>query len=505
MDEMTKTAGLEQRAATGISAFDDIMSGGFARGHMYLLEGEPGAGKTTLALQFLMAGVKLGERVLYITLSESQQELKFVAQSHGWNVDGIDVMELSYLDDRHKPESQYTVFDAADVELGDTMNRLREQVETIKPQRVVVDSLSEVKLLARDPLRFRREILFLKQYFLQQEATVLLLDDRSQIEGDIHIQSLVHGVVRLERIANELGSERRRLLVSKLRGSNYRGGFHDYKIETGGIRVFPRLIAAEHRAAPLPGVLESGVANFDSILGGGIACGTSALVLGPAGTGKSTIVTMYAISAAKRGENVSMFLFDENVGTLLLRCEALNMPLQQYIDEGLISIQQIDPAEMSPGEFIQIIRDAIEHRDVRVLVIDSLIGLINAMPEEKMLISQLHELLSYLNQVGVTSLLTMVQHGIIGTMAAPADLSYLADTLVLLRYFEAEGEVKQALSIMKKRTGQHERTIREIQIGQGGVVVGEPLKQFHGVLTGVPQYKGDANPLMKSEASGVDE
>lgn len=493
---MITTSGTEPRAATGVAALDDIISGGFTRGHMYLLEGEPGAGKTTLAIQFLLEGVRRGERVLYVTLSESEQELRFVARSHGWDLDGIAIMELSYLDDRHRPEEQYTVFDSADVELDDTINQLRMQVESIRPSRVVLDSLAEVKLLARDPLRFRREILVLKQYFIHQEATVLLLDDRSGSEPDIQVQSLVHGVIRLERLANEFGAERRRLIVSKLRGSRFRGGYHDYKIDTGGLTIFPRLVAAEHRVPPTPGAILSGVGNLDNLLGGGLECGTSSLVLGPAGTGKSTVVTMYALAAAASGMRTAMFLFDENVGTLLARCSALKMPIAEAIEAGTVTVQQIDPAEMSPGEFVQTIRDAIDKRGVGMIVIDSLMGLLNAMPEEKMLMSQLHEILSYLHQVGVTTLMTMVQHGLVERTTAPADLSYLADTLILLRYFEATGEVRQAISVLKKRTGIHERTIREMRVAENGIEVGLPLRDFQGVLTGVPSYLGHDFPLM---------
>lgn len=490
--------GGETKAGTGIAAFNDILNGGFTRGHMYLFEGEPGAGKTTLALQFLLDGAKAGESVLHITLSESEDEVQRVAKSHGWDMSKVQIMELGSLDSRHALDDQYTVFDPADVELSGVLSRLREHVERLKPKRIVVDSLSEVKLLARDPLRFRREILVLKQYFLEHNATVLLLDDLVIDHEETEVQSLVHGVVRLERLATELGAERRRLSVTKMRASRYRGGFHDYRIVTGGLEIYPRLVASEHRTEFLSGEILSGVDNLDELLGGGIERGTSTLVLGPAGTGKSTIVTTYALAFAKNGAKAAMFMFDENLGTLFARSKGIGLPLEEAYRDGSISLQQIDPAEMSPGEFIQIVRDSVEKDGVGVVIIDSLIGLINAMPEEKMLLTQLHELLSYLNQMGVTTLMTMVQHGLLGNMSNPADLSYLADTLLLLRYFEFEGEVCQAISVLKKRTGPHERTIRQVKVAQGGVEVGKPLRDFHGVLTGVPQYVGKSSPLMES-------
>jgi circadian clock protein KaiC len=491
----------DHKARTGI-ALDSILNGGFNRGHTYLIEGEPGAGKTTLGLHFIMEGCRQGEPTLYVTLSESEHELRYVAETHGWDFGDAHIMELSYLEDRHRPDSHYTVFDAADVELDDTVREFKALVEKIKPTRIVIDSLSEVRLLARDAQRFRREILMLRQYFIQQEATVLLLDDRSREAENVQIQSLVHGVVRLERLANEFGVERRRLIVTKLRGSPFRGGYHDYKIDTGGLIVFPRLVAAEHRVPQIPATLLSGVGNLDDLLGGGLSVGTSAIVLGPAGAGKSTIATMYALASAAQGGRAAMFLFDENIGTLLARCNALKMPLQEGIQNQSVLVQQIDPAEMSPGEFIQRIRDAVEKQQVKVVVLDSLVGLLNAMPEERMLLAQLHELLSYLNQSGVTTLMTLAQHGLIGAMTNQADLSYLADNLILLRFFETQGEVRQAISVLKKRTGQHERTIREVRVAEGGVVVGPPLKEFHGVLTGTPTYVGRSTPLMELAQDG---
>jgi circadian clock protein KaiC len=503
---MTETEGLqgpeEQRAGSGIVGLDDVINGGFPRQHLYLVEGQPGSGKTTLALQFLLEGVRLGEPVLYITLSETSQELRYVAQSHGWKLDGVELVELGWFEERNSPEAQYTIFAPSEVELGDTMSEIRAAVERVRPTRVVFDSLSEMRLLERDPLRFRREVLGLKQFFAQRGATVLLLDDRTGDHLDLQLQSLVHGVISLERLATEFGAERRRMIVKKLRASRFRGGYHDYRIQTGGLQVYPRLVASEHRATIPHGSLLSGVGNLDDLLGGGLDRGTSTVILGPAGCGKSTIAAMYGLAAATKEERVAIFLFDENLGTLIARCEGLGMPMAENIASGNVTVQQIDPAEMSPGEFTQAVRDAVEKRGVRLVVLDSLNGLINAMPEEKLVLTQLHELLSYLNQVGVTTVITIPQHGLVGTMVSQADISYLADSVLLLRYFEAAGAVRQAISVLKRRTGPHERTIREFQIGPGGVLVGAPLHSFHGVLTGVPRYVGTDEPLMPGMGDG---
>jgi circadian clock protein KaiC len=485
------------KASMGVPTLDDVLSGGLPSGQMFLLEGEPGAGKTTLALQFLLEGARLNEPVLYITLSESHKELAATAFSHGWDLNGIDVMELSSFGDRAQPDALYTVLNPGDVELTDTLNVIRERVEVLKPVRVVIDSLSEVRLLAGDPLRFRREILVLKQYFLEKETTVLMLDDCTASSNDLQIHSLVHGIIRLERLANEFGHERRRLMVTKLRASEFRGGYHDYKIVRGGVRVFPRLVASEHRRASLPGTFLSGVRNLDELLGGGLDHGTSTMVIGPAGSGKSTTVTMFALAAIAQGEKAAIFIFDENQGTLFARCKMLGIPLEEHVESGMLSIQQIDPAEMSPGEFVQTVRDSVERNGVKVVIIDSLVGLMNAMPEERLLTVKLHEMLSYLGQLGVTTLMTLAQHGLIGHMASHADLSYLADTLLLLRFFEADGQVHGAISVLKRRTGKHERTIREFRVSQGGVAVGPPLKGFHGILTGVPTYTDSAVKLME--------
>lgn len=493
----TQTSRGEARLSTGVAGLDDILSGGLPAGHLYLLEGVPGAGKTTLAMQFLIAGRDAGEPVLYITLSESAQELRYAAASHNWNLDGIELLELSSFENLLKPEQQYTILETADVELGDTMSAIREVIDRVNPKRIVFDSLSELRLLARDPLRFRREILNMKQYFSERQITVLLLDDGSFKTDDQQIRSLAHGIIDVETLTSEFGAERRKLIVTKLRASRFRTGFHDYKINTGGLQVFPRLIASEHRTPVLPGKLLSGIGNLDLLLGGGLDAGTSTMVIGASGTGKTTIAAMYALAVAERGEKSLVFLFDENRGTLIARCRGLKMDIDKGIEDGLINIQQVDPAEMSPGEFTAMIRDAVEDKGVKNVVIDSLSGFVNAMPNERLLMLQLHELLSYLNQLSVTTVLTNVQHGLFGPSATnTTDISYLADTIMLLRYFESAGAVRRAISVLKKRTGTHELTIREYQFGEGGVSVGPVLNEFQGVLTGTPTYFGQSEPLM---------
>jgi circadian clock protein KaiC len=475
---------------------DNVLHGGFPAGHLYLVEGEPGTGKTTLALQFLLAGVRQSESTLYVTLSETSSELLEVIEGHGWDPEGIEMVQLDREVASHSPERQYTVFEATDVELGDMLKAIYDATDRFKPTRVVLDSVSELRLLARDSLRFRRELLGLKQHFADLGTTLLVLDDRtlSLHEGLIH--SIAHGVVRLERMAVEHGSERRRLIVPKVRGSRFREGFHDYRIETGGIRVYPRLVAADHRQSSDSDDITSGLPNLDELLGGGIARGTSTILLGPSGAGKSTLSVAYAVAAASIGERVEIYLFDENLGTYLKRAHVLGLGLQPHLDSGMIAVRQIDPAEISPGEFAHRIRHSVEELEARHLIIDSLNGIVQAMPGEKTLLAQMHELLSFLNQKSVTTIMTLAQHGVVGSeMASDADLSYLADSLVMLRYFEAFGELRRAISVVKKRTGPHEMTVREMKIGGGGISVGDPLREFQGVFTGVPQYVGTEAPL----------
>ncbi|HEY2728837.1 MAG TPA: ATPase domain-containing protein [Polyangia bacterium] len=473
-------------AMTGIAGLDNILRGGLPRGRLYLAEGDPGVGKTTLALQFLMEGARLGERVVYVTLSETKEELHAVATSHEWSLDGIDLYELS-APDAFGSDEQNTLFHPSEVELAETTKGVIDLCARIKPQRVVLDSLSELRLLAQSPLRYRREVLSLKQYFAGRGSTVLLLDDRSGSTGDSHLQSIAHGVLSLEQLAPLYGAHRRRVRVTKLRGVAFRGGYHDFDIQRGGLRVYPRLVAAEHARPFERGAVPSGVAGVDAMLDGGLDRGTSTLLLGPAGTGKSSIATLWASAMVARGERVAMYAFDESLPTMMARSRSMGYNLQRHIDAGQIIARQIDPAEMPPGQFADEVREAVENQGVRCVIIDSLNGYLNAMPDESFLVLQLHELLTLLGQQGVLTIAVVSQHGLLGpTMNSPADVSYLADTVLVLRHFEAHGQLKKAISVLKKRTGRHEHTIRELLLGSDGVRVGDPLQHFQGILTGVP-------------------
>src|SRR5688500_18220650 len=477
-------------AATGVAGLDDILNGGLTPNRLYLLEGMPGSGKTTLAFQFLMEGVRRGEPVLYVTLSETQEEIAAVAASHGWTLDGIAVRELVPSEESLAPGEQYTVFHPSEVELSDTTRKILDDVEKLKPARIVFASLSELRLLAGNPLRYRRQLLALKQFFAGRHCTVLLLDDLTAAEHDLQVQSIAHGALLLEHTMPAFGPPRRRLSVTKYRGRDFRGGYHDYAIRRGGLQVYPRLVAAEHRRESSRDRLASGLAGLDRLLGGGLERGTSTLVQGAAGTGKSTIASLFCATAAERGEASALFIFDESVNTLFSRLDGLGIPLRKHADAGLVSVQQVDPAELSPGEFVHAIRQAVEKKRARIVVIDSLNGYLNAMPDEKFLIIQLHELLTYLGQRGVASVLIAAQHGLMGAqMHGPIDASYLADAVVLMRYFELDGEVRQAISVAKMRGGEHERAIREFNMRGGRVSIGEPLRDYHGVLTGVPVKK----------------
>jgi circadian clock protein KaiC len=484
------------RASTGVLGLDEVLAGGLPIDHLYLIEGDPGTGKTTLALQFLLEGVRRGERCLYVTLSESKHELLGVAESHGWDISGIPIYEMAPQEDEFTPEAQYTVFHPSDVELADTTRSVLKRVEEVNPSRVVFDSLSELRMLARDPLRYRRQILGLKRHFADRQCTVILLDDRTAEGNDLQLQSIAHGVIIMQSLEREFGVKRRRLEVRKMRGSRYREGYHDYTIEKGGVHVYPRLVASEHLSDFKRRPVLSGVRELDQLLGGGLDSGTSTLLIGPAGCGKSTVATRYAISAAERGERAAMFTFDETAGTLLYRAAELGMPLKKYMENGLIHLEQVDPAEMSPGAFIVGLRDIVQKGKAKVVVIDSLNGFLNAMPGEDFLTLQLHEVLSYMNQQGVATIMTLAQHGFVGVgMQSPVDVSYLADCVLLFRYFEAKGEVRQAISVVKKRSGHHERSIRELIFKNGGIAVGPTLRHFEGVLTGVPKHTGVAEEL----------
>jgi circadian clock protein KaiC len=482
---------------TGVAGLDDILSGGLQRGRLILLEGSPGTGKTTISTQFLLQGAEAGERVLYITLSETEQELREGAESHGWVFPPcFTVFELvppeSLLDNDHQQSLLYS----SDLELGETTKRIFEIFEAIKPTRVVLDSLSEIRLLAQSSLRYRRQILALKHYFARHDATVLMLDDLTAEMMDRTVHSVAHAVIRLEELSPNYGAERRRLRVLKYRGRRYRGGFHDLVIDTGGIRVFPRLVAAEHRGRFSRESISVGNDAFDRLIGGGFERGASTLILGPAGTGKSLLTLSFVKAAIERGENAAMFVFDEELGLMFSRAIGLGIDLQAMVDSEQLVIEQIDAAELSPGEFSERVRICVERYKARTVVIDSLNGYQAAMPEEQALILHMHELLQYLNRQGAMTFLTVAQHGLVGDMKSPVDVTYLADTVILLRYFEATGRVRRAISVVKKRMGSHEDTIREFTIGQTGITLGRPLTAFQGVLRGVPTLIGEDDALL---------
>jgi circadian clock protein KaiC len=488
------------KANLGVDGLDDITVGGLTRGRLFLLEGSPGTGKTTIATQFLMAGAEAGERTLYITLSETEDELRAGAQSHGWSLEGVDIFELVPPESLLDADQQQSLLYSSDLELGETTKRIFEAFERIKPERVVLDSLSEIRLLAQSSLRYRRQILALKHYFARSGATVLMLDDLSSEANDRTMHSVAHGVIRLEELSPEYGGERRRLRVIKYRGQRYRGGHHDFMIDTGGVRAFPRLVSAEHRKPFQRQVLETESAELNALLGGGIERGSSVLILGPAGTGKSLLALTFIEGAVRRGERAAMFVFDEELGLLFERAKGLGIYLQDMVDSEQLIVEQIDAAEMTPGELSERVRQCVEDHHVRTVVIDSLNGYQAAMPEEQALILHMHELLQYLNRQGASTFLTVAQHGLVGDMKAPVDVTYLADTVILLRYFEALGRVRRAMSVIKKRTSSHEDTIREYRIGRNGITLGEPLIGFQGVLRGVPELVDDRPVLLETAA-----
>jgi circadian clock protein KaiC len=482
------------RCSSGCPGLDDVLGGGFPRGYFYLLEGEPGTGKTTLALQFISEGLAKGERVLYITLSESTDDLRTVAGTHGIKLTGANFVDLKPNAEDLKPDNQYTVFHPSEIELGDRLQAIVTEVERHKPDRLVIDALSELRMLAKDPLRYRRQIIALRE-FTPPECTVLLLDDRSSRHSDLELHSIVHGVVILEKVQRDYGKTRRRAEVSKLRGTAFREGFHDYVIHTGGMLMFPRLVAAEHLESTDFGESAScAIPELDALAGGGLDRGTSTLLLGPAGCGKTTIALRWLTSAAERGETTAAFIFEETINTLMRRASGLGMNLRPLIESNHIKIEHLDPAEVSPGEFIENVRKAVDVDNARVVVIDSLNGFLQAMPGEEYLALHLHELLTYLNHKGVVTLLVLAQAGVVGSaIQTPADVSYLADNILVLRYFEVQGEVRQAISMIKKRSGAHEHTIRELRLGPDTIRVGEPLTNFHGVLSGIPIVVGRHN------------
>ena len=485
------------KARTGVIGLDDILVGGLAPGHVFLLEGNPGTGKTTIALSFLLEGARAGDRCLYITLSETERELRSGAASHGWDIDdGIEIFELAPPESLLDADQQQSLLYSSDLELGETTKMIFDAFERVKPHRVVLDSLSEIRLLAQSSLRYRRQILALKHYFARSGATVLLLDDLTSDTLDKTVHSIVHGVIKLEELAPDYGAERRRVRISKYRGQSFRGGYHDFAIKTGGVQVFPRLVAAEHRIGFARTQMTSNITALDALLGGGIERGSSTLVLGPAGTGKSTFALQFVVSAIQRGEKAAIFVFDEELGLLFDRTKAMGFELEALRATGALHIEQVDAAELSPGEFAHRVRAKVDSAQAKTVVIDSLNGYQAAMPEENALILHIHELLQYLNRQGATTFLTVAQHGLVGDMKSPVDVTYLADTVILLRYFEALGRVRRAVSIKKKRTGHHEDTIREFRISNDGLSLGQPLDEFQGVLRGVPTFVGATKPLL---------
>jgi circadian clock protein KaiC len=501
-DRITTSSSADQDCLLGSGAdgLNDILGGGLPKDCFFLVQGDPGSGKTTLALQFLMEGKRRGEKGLYITLSETKEELDRVAASHGWSLDGIELLELSAIDSLLRPEEQSTVFHPSEMELTKVSKLLIDRATKAKPNRVVFDSLSEFRLIAETPLRYRRQLLNLKQQFARFGSTVLLLDDKmdkANVRLDPHVLSISHGVIEMEQMSPDYGVSRRRLRVLKLRAARFREGWHDYAIFTGGFRVFPRLIASEHRNDVRRDQVSSGIEGLDTLLGGGLDRGTTTLIIGPAGTGKSTLALQYAAQLAELGERSLVYTFDETLGIMFARAKALGLNLEKHAKKGLIKAEQIDPAELSPGEFAVRVRKGVE-AGAKFVMIDSLNGYLNAMPGEKYLTNQLHELSSYLNQQGVVTALILAQHGLVAALEAPVDLSYLADTVISMRYFEAGGHVKQAVSVIKKRSGHHEKTIREFKLEEGkGIQIGPPLTEFRGVLSGAPTFVGGNDQMIK--------
>ena len=488
----------DKRASTGIGGLDRILGGGLPQGHLFLVEGEPGSGKTTMGLQFLLAGAAAGEPTMYVTLSESMFELRKVASSHHFSLDAISVFEYTPKEDSLRAEDQYSAFHPSEVEFTDITKSILDNIERVKPVRVVFDSLSEIRLLARDSLRYRRQILALKHFFGNRCCTVMLLDDGSAENRSNDLQSIAHGVISLERSHRDYGAERRRLRIAKLRGSTFHQGYHDYTIETGGVTVYPRLVAGSAREGEPVGEINSEIRELDLLFGGGLIRGTSTLILGPSGCGKSTLSMSYATAAARRGENVACFIFDETRGSAIRRSRELGMDPEPLLANGTLSIEQVDPSELSPGQFACRISDLVEQHHTKLVVIDSLNGLINAMPGEALLTIQMHELLTYLNQRGLVTIMVMAQAGLLGFVREPADLSYLADNVLVLRYFETNGAVRKAVSVLKKRAGDHERTVREFSIQEGRIRVGEPLASFNGVLAGAASASAPPMQLMRT-------
>lgn len=484
------------RASTGIEGLDRILGGGYPAQEIYLIEGAPGTGKSLIGLHFLRAGAELGEKGLLITLSQSPEAIRRLAASHGWSMDGIEVFEISADNLVPGPDSEQILFRTADVELGEMMESVRAVIDEIKPTRVVFDAVSELRLLSNEAGRYQRQLFILKELFANGGATVLFLDNQSGVTGHSELQHLAFGVILLDHTPTSYGNERRQLRVLKVRGIRYDDGVHDFRISTGGIKVFPRLRPGEklHNAWRAH---ESGIEEIDKMLGGGLAEGSATLFLGPSGTGKSSLASHYAYAAAERGDRSIIFLFDERPATFVHRSEGIGMNIRPHLESGMITLTEIDTGEVSPGEFADLVRAEVQQREVRMVVIDSLTGYMSAMPDERMLITQMHELLTYLSGQTVLSILIVAQHGVLGpTLGGPVDVSYLADTVLLLRHFEADGAIRRAISVFKKRYGGHGHGIREFQITPNGMEVGEPLTGFRGVLSGSPSFEGADATLM---------
>jgi circadian clock protein KaiC len=492
------------RVSTGIDGLDYILKGGLPQNRLYLVEGNPGTGKTTMGLQFLLEGERKGEKGLYITLSESKEELIAVGHSHGWDLESLTIYDLTVSGESLTDDSRYTIFHPSEVELDETTRAVLDEVERVNPKRIVFDSLSEMRMLAHNALRFRRQILALKQYFMDEKCTVMLLDDRASEASDRELESIAHGVISLEYVPTDYGKQRHHMRVIKMRGVKFQSGSHDFNIETGGINIFPRLTAEENNKVFAAGTLTSESKELEALLGG-LDYGTSTILIGPAGIGKSTLAMMYACTAAKNGERVALYLFDESIQTLYKRTSAIGLDVKGLVENGSITVREIKLAELTPGELAYLISCEVEENDTRVVVIDSVNGYLMATPQERFLMMQFHELLGYLNRRGIVSFLIVGQYGLVGVMQTPIDISYMADTVVLLRYFEAEGEVRQAISVLKKHTGKHERTIREFRIDQGGIQLGQPLSDFRGVLSGIPVYEGKTDGLMEQGGNSEEE
>lgn len=488
-----------EKCKTGVPGLDEILAGGLPKNQLFLIQGKPGTGKTTLALQFLLEGARQGESVLYITFSETKMELETVAKSHGWDLKPVSIVELSAITSSIGAASQNTLFHPSEIELSKTINLLLAKIKEVHPSRIVFDSVSELRLLAETSLRYRRQMLAFKEFFIGRGSTVLFLDDLTTEAGDVHVQSIVHGVLLLEKFRAAYGAERRQFHIAKLRGVEFRGGTHDYMIKRGGITIFPRLLSSESKQPYVRKTLSSSVPSLDSLLGGGLDRGTSNLILGPAGTGKSTIAVRFAVAAAERGERVAIYNFEESPDNLIARADALGMNLSGHLESGLIRLRKIDPAELTPGQFTSLFREASSETMPEIVIIDSLNGYIHAMPEQQFLMLQLHELLAYLGNRGVVTIMILAQAGIMGQMQTPLDLTYLADSVIITRYFEAFGSMKKAISVVKKRTGAHEETLRELKIGHGGVMIGPVLREFQGVFSGIPRYTGNTQDILKSD------